>query len=210
MGKRILVGCEYSGIVRDAFGALGHDAWSCDLLPTERPGKHIQGDVLTVLDYGWDLAIFHPPCTHLAVSGAAWFADKSQEQADALDFVRALMNAPIPMIAIENPVSIISTHIRKPDQVIQPYDFGHLERKTTCLWLKNLPLLVPTFQRKAEVDRLPKNKQNPLHYLPPSEDRWKLRSATYTGIAAAFASQWGNWNMYTPELFPLEAALCNP
>lgn len=206
MGKRVLVGCEYSGVVRRAFRELGHDAYSCDLLPSDDNSPyHIQGDVLSVIGNQWDLAIFHPPCTHLAVSGAAWFADKADVQAEALDFVRALMNAPIPMIAIENPVSIISTHIRKPDQIIQPYDFGHLERKTTCLWLKNLPLLVPTYQRQAEVDALPKNKQNPLHYLPPSEDRWKLRSTTYTGIASAMAAQWGQWNMYTPQLFEMLA-----
>ena len=139
MGKRVLVACEYSGTVRNAFAALGHDAWSCDLLPTESLGNHIQGDVLAVINDGsWDLMIAHPPCTHLAVSGAAWFAEKIQQQAEALAFVRALMNAPIPMIAIENPVSVISTRIRKPDQVIQPYHFGHMERKTTCLWLCGL------------------------------------------------------------------------
>lgn len=189
--KRILVACEFSGIVRDAFAALGHDAWSCDLLPTERPGKHIQGDVLTILDYGWDLMVAHPPCTHLAVSGAVWFKYKTREQAEALVFVKRLMDAPIPMIAIENPVSVISTYIRKPDQVIQPYDFGHLERKTTCLWFKNLPKLDHVTEWKEAVSKLPKNQQNPLHYLPPSEDRWKMRSRTYQGFADAMAKQWG-------------------
>lgn len=199
--KRVLIACEYSGTVRDAFAALGHDAWSCDLDVTDRPGNHIQGDVLTVLNDGWDLMIAHPPCTHLAVSGAAWFADKGDLQREALDFVRALMNAPIPMIAIENPVSVISTYIRKPDQVIQPYQFGHAERKTTCLWLKNLPLLKHTNNVKRELDALPLNKQNPLHWLPPSPDRGKLRSKTYQGIADAMAQQWGAWNQFTPELF---------
>lgn len=204
MGKRVLVACEYSGTVRNAFAALGHDAWSCDLLPTESPGNHIQGDVLAVINDGsWDLMIAHPPCTHLAVSGAAWFADKTQQQAEALAFVRALMNAPIPMIAIENPVSVISTHIRKPDQVIQPYHFGHMERKTTCLWLKNLPRLVHKTEWGRKVDALPKSQQNPLHYLPPSPDRGHLRSKTYQGIAEAMATQWGAWELYTPELLAL-------
>lgn len=204
--KRVLVACECSGTVRDAFAALGHDAWSCDVQPSQTPGNHIQADVLTVLSAGWDLMIAHPPCTHLAVSGAAWFADKVQQQAEALDFVRALMNAPIPMIAIENPVSVISTHIRKPDQVIQPYHFGHMERKTTCLWLKNLPLLVHQTEWKRRVDALPKKDQNPLHYLPPSPERGQLRSKTYSGIAAAFALQWGAWELYTPELFTMATA----
>jgi len=203
--KRVLIGCECSGTVRRAFRECGHDAYSCDLQPADDGSPyHIQGSVLDVLADGWELAIFHPPCTHLAVSGAAWFAGKGNLQAEALDFVRVLMNAPIPMWAIENPVSVISTAIRKPDQIIQPYDFGHVERKTTCLWLKNLPLLVPTHQRRAEVEALPKNKQNPLHYLPPSADRGKLRSVTYQGVADAFAEQWGNWNLYTPELFSFE------
>lgn len=188
---RVLVACEFSGTVRDAFAALGHDAWSCDILPTEKPGKHIQCDVLTILNYGWDLMIAHPPCTHLAVSGAAWFKNKTKEQVEALVFVKRLMNAPIPMIAIENPVSVISTYIRKPDQIVQPYHFGHLERKTTCLWLKGLPVLEHETELKETVDALPKRLQNPLHYLPPTPDRWKLRSKTYTGIANAMASQWG-------------------
>jgi hypothetical protein len=202
MKKRVLVACEYSGTVRDAFAAKGWDAWSCDLLPTDSPGNHIQGDCLEILNDGWDLMIAHPPCTHLAVSGAAWFKDKVKEQAEALDFVRALMAAPIPRIAIENPVSVISSKIRKPDQIIQPYHFGHLERKTTCLWLKNLPPLTHETELKEQVDALPKRLQNPLHYLPPSPDRWKLRSATYKGIARAMADQWNDCE--TESQLPLE------
>lgn len=180
---KVLVACEFSGVVRDAFTKRGHDAWSCDLLPTDSPGQHIIGDVLDVLEDGWDLMVAHPPCTHLAVSGARWFAAKRHEQEKALDFVRALLAAPIHRIALENPVSIISTRIRKPDQIIHPWQFGHGEVKTTCLWLKNLPLLKPTLVvsgRKARV-----------WLLPPSHDRWKLRSITYQGIASAMADQWG-------------------
>jgi hypothetical protein len=193
---RVLVACEFSGTVRDAFRALGHDAWSCDILPTDRDGPHITGDALVAADRGlhgaaWDLMIAHPPCTHLAVSGAAWFHRKQAEQAEALEFVQRLMDAPVPRIAIENPVSVISTKIRKPDQIIQPWMFGHAERKTTCLWLTNLPPLVPTSNLKDEVSAKPMGKQNPLHYLPPSADRWKLRSKTYQGFADAMAAQWG-------------------
>lgn len=180
---RVLVACEFSGTVRDAFRKRGHDAWSCDLLPTEREGPHIEGDVLDVLGQGWDIMIAHPPCTHLAVSGARWFKLKQREQAEALDFVRALLSAPIPRIALENPVSIISSRIRKPDQVIQPWQFGHGETKATCLWLKGLPLLKPT--------KVVEGREARVHKLPPSEDRWKLRSITYQGIANAMASQWG-------------------
>lgn len=180
---KVLIGCEFSGIVRDAFLAIGADAWSCDLLPTERPGPHIMDDVRNVLDAGWDVGIFHPPCTHLAVSGARWFDEKRQEQADALAFVRALMNAPIPHIAIENPVSIISSVIRPPDQSIQPWQFGHGEVKKTCLWLKNLPLLRPTAIVSGRYAR--------VHLEPPGPERAKNRSRTYEGIAAAMASQWG-------------------
>lgn len=188
---KVLIACEYSGTVRDAFAALGHDAWSCDILPTDKPGKHIQTDVLSILDYGWELMIAHPPCTHLAVSGAAWFKYKQKEQIEALIFVKRLMEAQILKIAIENPVSVISSRIRKPDQIIQPFHFGHMERKTTCLWLKNLPKLTHETELGEEVKKLPISKQNPLHYLPPSDDRWKLRSKTYQGVAAAFAKQWG-------------------
>jgi len=180
---RVLVACEFSGIVRDAFKAKGHDAWSCDLLPTERLGQHIQGDVLGILGDGWDLMIAHPPCTHLAVSGARWFAEKRKEQEEALEFVRLLLNAPIDRIALENPVSVISTRIRKPDQIIQPWMFGHGETKTTCLWLKNLPGLVPTQVVDGRAGR--------VHREPPSPDRWKNRSRTPQGIADAMADQWG-------------------
>lgn len=181
---RVLVGCEFSGVVRNAFRNRGHEAWSCDLLPSDDNSPfHIQGDVLAVLNKGWDLAIFHPPCTHLAVSGARWFKDKIQEQKEALDFVRLLLNAPVPRIALENPISIISSKIRKPDQIIQPWQFGHGETKATCLWLKNLPKLEPT--------NIVEGREARVHKLPPSEDRWKLRSITYRGIAEAMADQWG-------------------
>ena len=180
---RVLVACEFSGVVRDAFRARGHDAWSCDLLPTERPGPHLQGDILPHLGDGWDLMIAHPPCTHLAVSGARWFSSKQVLQEEALVFVRALMDAPISRICIENPVSIISTRIRKPDQIIQPWQFGHGETKATCLWLKGLPLLVPTDVVPGRVAR--------IHHMPPGPDRWRERSRTYQGIADAMAAQWG-------------------
>lgn len=191
---RVLVACEYSGRVRDAFAKRGHTAVSCDLLPSDSPhGWHIQGSVLEIIGEGWDLMIAHPPCTHLAVSGARHFAAKkaSGVQEEALDFVRALMFAPIDRIALENPISIISSRIRKPDQVIQPYMFGHLERKATCLWLKGLPKLTPTADVKRQTMELPANERDKVHYMPPSADRWKLRSTTYQGIADAMASQWG-------------------
>ena len=182
---KVLVACEFSGVVRDAFRALGHDAMSCDLLPTDSPGPHYQGDVRDLLTEDFDLMIAHPPCTDLAVSGARWFAEKRADgrQQRALDFVRLLLDAPIPRIALENPVSVISSQIRKPDQVIQPWQFGHGETKATCLWLKGLPLLTPTDVVEGREAR--------VHRLPPSEDRWKLRSVTFTGIARAMADQWG-------------------
>ena len=181
---KVLVGCEFSGIVRDAFTARGHGAWSCDLLDTERPeGKHIKGDVLHVLNGGWDLAIFHPPCTYLASSGARWFTKNIGRQGEALDFVRNLLDAPIPRIALENPIGVISTRIRKPDQIIQPWQFGHGETKATCLWLKNLPLLKPT--------KIVDGREGRVWKEPPSPDRWKNRSRTYQGIANAMATQWG-------------------
>lgn len=180
---KVLIACEYSGRVRDSFLALGHDAVSCDLLPTDSPGPHYQGDVLEILGNGWDLMIAHPPCTHLAVSGARWFKDKQQEQAAALAFVQLLMDAPISRIAIENPISIISSRIRKPDQIIQPWQFGHGETKATCLWLKGLPKLIPTNVVEGREAR--------IHKMPPSADRWKKRSETYAGIARAMAEQWG-------------------
>jgi len=180
---KILVACEFSGIVREAFMARGHDAWSCDLLPTEIPGQHIQGDVLKILSDGWDLMIAHPPCTYLAVSGARWFAERKPEQEAALEFVRLLLDAPIPKIALENPISVISSRIRKPDQIIQPWMFGHAETKATCLWLKNLRPLKPTNLVVGRDDR--------VHREPPGPDRWKRRSRTYAGIALAMAEQWG-------------------
>ena len=188
---KVLIACEYSGTVRDAFIAAGHDAMSCDLLPAE--GNHYQGDVRDIISDGWDMMIAHPPCTHLAVSGARWFKDKQIEQAEALDFVRFLMDAQIDRIAIENPVSVISSRIRKPDQIIQPYEHGHEATKTTCLWLKNLPLLRPTnIVGRGERHITKSGKSLPKWYnLPPSEDRWKIRSATFPGIAKAMAEQWG-------------------
>lgn len=181
---RVLVACEFSGIVREAFRAKGHDAWSCDLLPTEIPGQHFEGDICdTALKYHWDLMIAHPPCTHLAVSGARWFKEKRHEQALALEFVRVLLSQPIDKICLENPISIISSHVRKPDQIIQPWMFGHGETKATCLWLKNLPPLVPTNVVDGRVAR--------VHNLPPGPNRWKERSRTYQGIADAMAQQWG-------------------
>lgn len=180
---RVLVACEFSGIVRDAFTAQGHDAWSCDLLPTESSGNHIQRDVLEILNDGWNLMIAHPPCTYLAVSGARWFKKRKQEQEDALEFVRRLMNAPIEKICLENPISIISTRIRKPDQIIQPWQFGHGETKATCLWLTNLPRLKPTC--------IVSGRKNRIHTMPPSKDRGMKRSLTYSGVAKAMAKQWG-------------------
>jgi hypothetical protein len=189
---RVLVACEFSGVVRSAFAARGHDAWSCDLLPTEQPGQHVTGNVLDVLGDGWDLMIAHPPCTHLAVSGAHRFRFKAAEQAEALAFVRALLDAPIPRIALENPVSIISSRIRKPDQIIQPWMFGHPESKKTCLWLKGLHPLTPTdVLPLPESGRWTNQTPSGQNRLGPSADRWKLRSRTYDGIAAAMASQWG-------------------
>lgn len=180
--NRILIACEFSGIVRDAFAALGHYAVSCDILPTESPGNHYKGDVMDIIGDGWDMMIAHPPCTHLASSGARWFKDKEKEQIESLLFVQALMNAPIMRIAIENPVGVISTKIRKPDQIIQPWQFGHGEVKATCLWLKNLRKLKPT--------EIVEGREAKVHKMPPSKDRWKKRSLTYQGIADAMAKQW--------------------
>jgi len=180
---RILVACEFSGRVRDAFAAFGHNAWSCDLLPTESPGNHYQGDVRDVLGNGWDLMVAHPPCTHLSASGARWWKNKSEEQKEALEFVRLLLGAPIPRVALENPIGAISTAIRKPDQIIQPWQFGHGETKATCLWLKGVPPLMPT---NVVLGRMPV-----VHRMSPSKDRWKDRSRTYQGVADAMARQWG-------------------
>ena len=182
---RILIACEFSGTVREAFRARDHDAWSCDLLPADDTSPyHIEGDALqAVASRSWDMMIAHPPCTHLAVSGARWFKDKQVEQADALHFVHLMAVAPIERIAIENPISILSTRWRKPDQIIQPWQFGHGETKSTCLWLKGLPNLTPTDIVEGREAR--------VHKMPPSPDRWKLRSKTYQGIADAMAEQWG-------------------
>tara|TARA_B100000519_G_scaffold86198_1_gene74824 strand:- start:363 stop:950 length:588 start_codon:yes stop_codon:yes gene_type:complete len=193
---KVLVACEYSGIVRDAFAAKGHDAWSCDILPTESPGNHFQGDVLQYLDKGWDLMIAHPPCTHLAVSGARWFTEGKKPwslQEEALDFVRKLLDAPIDKIALENPVSVISTKIRKPNQIIQPFEYGHDVTKKTCLWLKNLPELKPTKIVKPDIVLVNGKKMSRMHYESfklPSKKRSKVRSKFYTGIANAMADQW--------------------
>ncbi len=181
--SRVLVACEYSGAVRDAFTAAGHDAWSCDLLPTETPGQHIHGDVTGILDDGWDLLIAHPPCTYLAYSGARWFADRRPLQDDAVTFVRLLMAAPVPRIAVENPSGVLTSRIRRPDQVIQPYLFGHGETKATCLWLTGLPKLRATHRVPGRTPR--------IHHMSPSPTRGKDRSRTYPGIAAAMADQWG-------------------
>ncbi len=181
---RVLVACEFSGVVRRAFTSLGHSVWSCDLLSAEDFSlRHRQGDVRDILNVQWDLIIAHPPCTHLAVSGARWFRDKKEEQEQALKFVKTLLDAPIPRIALENPVSIISSRIRKPDQIIQPWQFGHGETKATCLWLKNLPKLLPT----DIVD----GREARVHKMAPGPDRWKKRSRTFEGIAKAMAEQWG-------------------
>ena len=195
---KVLVACEYSGIVRDAFVAKGHDAWSCDILPTESQGNHFEGDVLEHLDKGWDLMIAHPPCTHLAVSGARWFTEGKKPwslQEEALDFVRKLLDAPIDKIALENPVSVISTKIRKPNQIIQPFEYGHDVTKKTCLWLKNLPNLKPTKIVKPDIVLVNGKKMSRMHYESfklPSKERSKVRSKFYTGIAEAMADQWGN------------------
>lgn len=190
---RVLIACEYSGTVRDAFTAAGHDAMSCDLLPAETAGQHYQGDVRDVLCAPWDLLIAHPPCTDLSVSGAAWFAEKRRDgrQQAAASFFMMLADAKISRIAVENPVCVMSSLWRKPDQIIQPWQFGHAEQKKTCLWLKNLPPLVSTKNVHAEMMLLPKKERERLHYLPPSPDRWKIRSTTFAGFAAAMAAQWG-------------------
>lgn len=192
---KILIACESSGVVRDHFLRVGHDAMSCDLLPTEKKGPHYQGDLFDVIDYPWDIAIFHPECTHLAVSGSRHFEVKrmdGRQQAAVSFFMRIIRRSEhIPMTAIENPVCIMSSLYRKPDQIIQPWMFGHTENKATCLWLKGLPLLKPTNDVLSQMKGLPKSVTDRIHRLPPSEDRWKERSRTYEGIGAAFADQWG-------------------
>ena len=199
---KVLVACEYSGRAREAFRRRGHDAWSCDLLASEDNSPyHIQGPV-EAIPMGtadvWDLLIAHPPCTDLAVSGARHFAAKRADgrQQAAIDFVRYLMALPIKKKAIENPVSVISSAIRKPDQIIQPWQFGHPESKATCLWLENLPLLTPTNDVRAEMAKLPMAQRNRVHHMPPGPERWKERSRTYPGIAEAMASQWGDEDLW--------------
>ena len=184
----MLVACESSGTVRDAFIRAGHDAMSCDILPTDSPGPHYQGDVFDVIDYPWELMIGHPPCTHLSVSGSRHFAEKKldgRQQAAVSFFMRLIrQSAHIPMVAIENPVCIMSSLYRKPDQIIHPWQYGHGETKATCLWLKGLPLLQPT--------NIVEGREARIHRMPPSPDRWKERSKTFQGIADAMASQWGS------------------
>jgi hypothetical protein len=181
---RVLIACEFSGIVASAFRSRGHSAWSCDLLPGESGAEHhFQEDVTHLLSFGWHLMIAFPPCTHLCVSGARWFKGKEAEQQAAVDFFMTLANAPIEKIAIENPIGIMSTRWRKPDQIIQPWQFGHGETKATCLWLKNLPPLKPTNIVEGRTPR--------VHYASPSPDRWKERSRTLIGVANAMATQWG-------------------
>ena len=200
---KVLVACEYSGIVREAFASKGHDAWSCDLLPTDQPSnKHIQGDVLEIINNDWDLIIAHPPCTHLSVSGAARWAEKVADgrQQAAIKFVEDIWNANCPFIAIENPVGALSSRSKlgKATQYIQPYEFGHAEQKKTGLWLKGLPKLIPT--DVIDVSNLPDNQRQRLHYLPPSKDRWKIRSTTFQGIADAMADQWSSINKRVLQL----------
>ena len=202
---RVLVGCEYSGIVRDAFARRGHDAWSCDILESEAPGNHIKGNLLDYLDMNWDLAILHPPCTHLSVSGARWFAEGRKPmhlREQALDFVQQLMNAPIDHICIENPVSVISSHIRQADQTINPYQFVDMEYKKTCLWLKNLPKLKDTNNVLEETKKLPDKISKRIWWL--GSGKGKERSKFYNGIAEAMAEQWGDKSKLPPPVTQLE------
>lgn len=204
---RVLIGCEYSGTVRDAFIALGHDAMSCDLLPTESPGPHYHGDVFDAIAMGgWDLAIFHPPCTYLTVSANRWFKDqpdrisgtlvgeaRREARREAIEFFMRLWNCDIPKIAIENPIGVMSSAFRKPDQVLQPWMFGHGETKATCLWLRGIPALTPT--------QIAEGREQRIFLLPKTKDRWKIRSTTYKGIAQAMASQWSNVTQSQLTLF---------
>lgn len=195
---KVLVACEYSGKVREAFRKLGHDAWSCDLLPSDDNSPyHYTGDVFDIIDQGWDLMIAHPPCTYLTNAGVSWLYKKEcrwEQMRDGAEFFKKLLDAPIPKIAVENPIMhkyAVEIIGRRQDQVIQPWMFGHLEQKGTCLWLKGLKPLVPTNDVKEEMLKLDPKVRQRLHYLPPSKDRWKIRSETYQGIADAFAAQWG-------------------
>ena len=208
---KILIACEYSGAVRDEFIRLGHDAMSCDLLPTDKPGPHYEGDVFDIINDGWDMMIAFPPCTHLALSGSQWFAEKQKDgrQDEALQFVRDLMNADIPKIAIENPIGIISSRIRKYDQIIQPYMFGDPFQKSTCLWLKGLqPLVATDVVGKGEFKEFTNKKgikkKQPMWYydaLKSANDRWKIRSQTFPGIAKAMADQWSGPQLIQTKLF---------
>ena len=200
---KILVACEFSGTVRDAFSRGGHEAWSCDLLPSEKPGNHYQGNVLDIICDGWDLMVAHPPCTFLTVAANKWmkpeFADRfpgrPQQREEAVSFFMAMINAPIPQIAVENPIGVISSRYRKPDQVVQPWMFGHGETKATCFWLKGLPRLIPThIDGDMFAAETPPEREQRLHNLPPSPKRWMERSKTFQGIADAMATQWGNVN----------------
>jgi hypothetical protein len=179
---KVLIACEFSGIVRSAFERQGHYAMSCDLEPSELPGNHYQGDIRDVLDSDWELMIAHPPCTYLAASGARWWSERKHQQYLAIQFVKLLYYCSIPMIAIENPIGCLSTQWQKPTQIIQPWQFGHGETKATCLWLKGLPVIKPT--------NIVSGRRQRIHNLSPSKDRWKERSRTYTGIAEAMAQQW--------------------
>lgn len=195
---RVLVACEYSGKVREAFRKLGHDAWSCDLLPADDNSPyHYQGDVFDIIDQNWDLMIAHPPCTYLTNAGVSWLYRKEgrwDQMKDGAEFFKKLLEADIPKIAVENPIMhkyAVEIIGRRQNQVVQPWMFGHMEQKATCLWLKGLPELKPTNNVKEDMLKLPKAVAQRLHYLPPSKDRWKIRSETYQGIADAMANQWG-------------------
>jgi hypothetical protein len=211
---KLLIACEFSGTVRDAFAALGHDAWSCDLLPTEKPGNHLQCDVREVLDMGWELLIGHPPCTYLSNSGVSWLhrdTTRWEKMREGAEFFKALLDAPVPQICIENPIMhkyAVEIIGRRQDQVIQPYQFGHAEQKATGLWLKGLPELRPANNVKHEMSLLPKNIQQRIHYLTPGPDRWKLRSKTFQGIADAMAEQWGTSRVFeVQEVLNFEMAV---
>jgi len=200
---RVLIACEFSGVVREAFRRRGHDAWSCDLLPSEIPGPHIEGDVLEHLDEGWGLMVAHPPCTRLTNSGVVWLEKRNlwKELDMAACFFRQLLKAPVERIAVENPIPhryALECIGRKYDQIIQPWMFGHTESKATCLWLKNLPPLAPTHRVKQQMLTLPKREQQKMHWMPPGPDRWKNRSRTYQGIAEAMAEQWSNDARHNP------------
>lgn len=195
--KRLLVACEYSGTVRDAFAKRGWDAWSCDLLPSERPGNHIQGDVVPLLSKDWDLIIAHPPCTYLSSSGMHWTTRGLRDPKltdDSVEFVRMILDAKCDRIAVENPIGVLSSRIRKPDCIVQPYQFGHPESKATCLWLKNLPKLTPSnICKTPESGRWENQTKSGQNKLAPSPTRWKDRSRTYQGIADAMAEQWSEY-----------------